>query len=240
MIPPFSRFYLGGENDIRGFEYFTISPWAYIPTTTNSTISYLNPSVLNGSGQPTLQSITVPVLEFAAVRPGGDTELVSNVEYRIPIAGPVSVSLFNDLGMDSIIRSSQLAVSPQSASLLQQQFPNPDFPNTTISPKVAIANGTNFAPRDSVGVELVVQLPIVNAPFRFYWAYNPLRLTNTITQPTGAYYLSSEQKAALPPGVLQTQIVPELNNVIAAQTLRIPTGLFEPSNSFRFSVSRTF
>jgi len=240
VIPPFSRFYLGGENDIRGFEYFTISPWAYIPTTTNSTISYLNPSVLNGSGQPTLQSITVPVLEFAAVRPGGDTELVSNVEYRIPIAGPVSVSLFNDLGMDSIIRSSQLAVSPQSASLLQQQFPNPDFPNTTISPKVAIANGTNFAPRDSVGVELVVQLPIVNAPFRFYWAYNPLRLTNTITQPTGAYYLSSEQKAALPPGVLQTQIVPELNNVIAAQTLRIPTGLFEPSNSFRFSVSRTF
>jgi outer membrane protein insertion porin family len=240
VIPPFSRFYLGGETDVRGFDYFTISPWAYIPTTTNSTISYLNPAVLNGNGQPSVQSITVPVLQFAATRPGGDAQMVGNLEYRIPIAGPVSFSLFSDLGMDSILRSSQLALGPQAASLLQKEFPNPDFPNTVVNSKLAIARGTNFAPRLSTGVELVVQLPIVNAPFRFYWAYNPLRLTNTITQPVGAYYLSPEQKAALPPGVLATQIVPQLNRLISAQTLRIPTGLFEPSNTFRFSVSRTF
>jgi outer membrane protein insertion porin family len=240
VIPPFSRFYLGGENDIRGFDYFTISPWVYIPTTVNSTIFYQNPSVLNGSGQPTTQSITVPVLQFAGSRPGGDTELVSNLEYRIPIAGPVSMSLFTDLGMDSILRPSQLQLGPQAAGLLQKEFPNPDFPNTNVPTQLQIANGTNFTPRVSTGVQLVVRLPIVNAPFRFYWAYNPLRLTETITQPAGAYYLSPEQKAALPPGVLQTQIIPQLNNVIASQTLRIPTGLFEPSNTFRFSVSTTF
>jgi outer membrane protein insertion porin family len=240
VIPPFSRYYLGGETDVRGFDYFTISPWAFIPTSSNSTIFYTNPSVLNGNGQPSIQSITVPVLEFAATRPGGDTEFVGNLEYRIPIAGPVSVSLFNDVGLDGILLPSQLELGPQAASLLQKEFPNPDFPNTIVASRVAIANSTNFAPRDSVGLELVVQLPIVNAPFRFYWAYNPLRLTETITQPSGAYYLSPEQKGALPPGVLQTQIVPQLNNVIAAQTLRVPTGLFEPSNTFRFSVSRTF
>ena len=240
VIPPFNRFYLGGENDIRGFDYFTISPWAFIPTTTNSTIFYTNPTLLNGQGQPTLETITVPVLQFSATRPGGDAELVSNLEYRIPIAGPVSLSLFTDLGMDSILRPSQLQLGPQAASLLQEEFPNPDFPNTVVNPKVTIASGTNYAPRVSTGVELVVQLPIVNAPFRFYWAYNPLRLTQTITQPSGAYYLSPEQKAALPPDVLQTQIVPQLNSIISAQTLRVPTGLFEPSNTFRFSVSRTF
>ena len=36
--------------------------------------------------------------------------------------------------------------------------------------------GTNFVPRMSNGAELQVILPIVNAPFRLFYAYNPLRL----------------------------------------------------------------
>ena len=30
--PPFSRFYMGGENDIRGFDIWGISPIAYVPS----------------------------------------------------------------------------------------------------------------------------------------------------------------------------------------------------------------
>ena len=31
-------------------------------------------------------------------------------------------------------------------------------------------------PRDSTGAEIDVMMPIINAPFRLFYAYNPLRL----------------------------------------------------------------
>ena len=42
--------------------------------------------------------------------------------------------------------------------------------------------GTNFVPRMSSGAEFQVILPIVNAPFRLYYAYNPLRLFKNLPQ----------------------------------------------------------
>ena len=85
-------------------------------------------------------------------------------------------------------------------------------------------------------------LPIVNAPFRFYYAYNYLRLNQTIEPPPGAYSLTDAQKAALPPGVLETQIVPELTTLLlqAQASQRIPPSLLEPKSTFRFTVGRTF
>ena len=32
VAPPYSRFYMGGEDDIRGFDLWTISPIAFLPT----------------------------------------------------------------------------------------------------------------------------------------------------------------------------------------------------------------
>ena len=39
----------------------------------------------------------------------------------------------------------------------------------------------------STGLELQVFLPIINAPFRVYWAYNPLRLDDDHARP-GAHH----------------------------------------------------
>ena len=39
-IPPFSRTYIGGEQDIRGFQIWGISPIAFIPS--EATINVLN------------------------------------------------------------------------------------------------------------------------------------------------------------------------------------------------------
>ena len=103
-----------------------------------------------------------------------------------------------------------------------------------------MASGTNFRPRSSTGIEFVVQLPIVNAPFRFYYAYNPNRLSTLISPPRGAYFLSEATRNSLPPGVLQAQIVPQLNTILDTQAVRIPSTLFEPRQTFRFTVSRTF
>jgi outer membrane protein insertion porin family len=123
---------------------------------------------------------------------------------------------------------------------VQSEFPNPFFPNTTVSQRLAIVPGTNWTPRTSSGVEFVVFLPIVKAPFRFYYAYNASRLNETIEGPSGAYYLSPAQLASLPPGVLQSQVIPLLNQMLQQQVQRFPTALVEPRNTFRFTVGRTF
>jgi outer membrane protein insertion porin family len=132
-----------------------------------------------------------------------------------------------------------LQLDPTALTPLQQQFPNPDFPNLKISNNLPILGG-NFTPHSSTGVEFVVQLPIVNAPFRFYYAYNLLRQTSTITGPRGGYALTAAQKAALPPGILETQIAPQLNMFLDQQIQRLPAGLIEPKRTFRFTVGRTF
>ncbi|HEV2289070.1 MAG TPA: outer membrane protein assembly factor BamA [Candidatus Acidoferrales bacterium] len=240
VVPPFNRFYLGGEDDIRGFEFFNISPWTYIPAAINQTVTYIDPTQLGPTGAPVAKQVSIPMLQYFATRPGGDVEGVFNFEYRIPIAGPVSMNLFTDAGLDGILRPSQLQVDPTSEQQLNSEFPNPLFPNAVVSQRLTIVPGTNFQPRTSSGIEFVVFLPIIHAPFRFYYAFNALRLNQTIEGPRGAYYISPSQMAGLPPGVLQSQIVPVLDQLLDQQVQRFPTGLVEPHGTFRFTVGRTF
>ncbi len=51
-VPPFSRFYMGGENDIRGFDIRSISPVTFIPTATAQQFQYTDPTSLDGRGNP--------------------------------------------------------------------------------------------------------------------------------------------------------------------------------------------
>jgi outer membrane protein insertion porin family len=238
-IPPNNRYFLGGENDVRGFNFYTISPFVQIPFSTSVNVTYLDPRTLN-NGRPALRTLNVPTLEFFPTRPGGDFQNVNNLEYRIPIAGPVTLVLFNDIGFNTILRKSQLALDPEALAKFQQGFPNPDFPNLKIPSQLPILGGTNYRPRTSAGVELDVILPIVNAPFRVYYAYNYLRLTSTITGNLGGYNLTDAVKGELPPGVLQAQIAPQLLLDIAASQQKIPAALLEPAHTFRFTVGKTF
>jgi outer membrane protein insertion porin family len=239
-IPPFNRYYLGGENDVRGFDFYTISPFVSIPYSTSTSVTYYNPNRIGPNGTPILQSLTVPLLEFIPTRPGGDYQNVFNLEYIIPIAGPVTMVFFNDLGLNGILRKSQLSLNPEAVALYQEQYPNPDFPNTHVTANLPIIPGTNFHPHTSAGVEFEVILPIVNAPFRFYYAYNYERLNGTIVGPPGAYDVTDAVKGTLPPGVFTTQIAPELQTILGAQLQHIPAGLIEPKQTFRFTVGKTF
>jgi outer membrane protein insertion porin family len=241
-VPPYSRFYQGGENDIRGFDFYTISPYVSLPNSTTTAVTYLDPTRLDSHGNPTPVVIpNIPVVTFFPTRPGGDFQVVSNFEYRIPIAGPVTLDLFNDIGLNGVIRESQLSLNPGAVSQLQQEFPNPDFRGLSIPGQLQVISGTNFHPRDSLGAEIVVQLPIVNAPFRFYYAYNPLRLTGTILGERGGYYLNPALRNSLASlGVLDSQVAPQLNTFLDQNVQRLPAGLLEPSHTFRFTVSRTF
>jgi outer membrane protein insertion porin family len=224
-VPPFSRFYMGGENDIRGFDIRSISPVVFIPTVTQEPLFYN----INGL----TKSFTLPVLVYTATLPGGDYQASGNIEYRIPIAGPVTMSLFGDVGTDGILKTSALHLDPTGIANITSTFPQAPLAKT-----LGIFPGTNFRIRDSVGIEFGVNLPIVQAPFRIYYAYNLNRLYSQIAAPNP--YVNPETvtnfRNTLGSQIWDGQIVPQLNFLNNPGRLNY----FEPKTTFRFTVGKTF
>ncbi|MGA2711509.1 MAG: outer membrane protein assembly factor BamA [Bryobacteraceae bacterium] len=221
--PPFMRSYIGGENDVRGFDFFSIAPIAYLPS--SATINQLNPNgsqrfqneIVNGVKQQV--AVTLPIPTYQIITPGGDTHGVFNFEYRIPIVGPITLVPFFDAGENRILYRSQLQVNPGQIANLDAQFPQANFASS-----VKIAPGTQ-ALRTSTGLEIDVILPVVQAPFRVYYAYNP-----TVVRE----YLQ-------PPIVLDRSTFPNaatFNNAIQSYGVAYP--FFEKRGSFRFTIGRTF
>ncbi len=247
-LPPFQRLYLGGEQDLRGFDIRTVTPIAFIPVASTQAVTFSDPTRLDGSGSPITRAVTMPLLSYQISFPGGDTSGIFNFEYRIPIAGPVSASLFNDIGTVGIVRTDQLQLNSAGLSALEQQFPGSNVSNT-----LGIDSGTNWKLRASAGIEFVVHLPIINAPFRLYWSYNYDRLSQQVAAPMGSFNgncpsastatvdqncetlanLVSEYGTAFVNSVIQ----PQLNNILNNPE-RI--NFFEERSTFRFTVSRTF
>jgi outer membrane protein insertion porin family len=231
-VPPYSRFYLGGENDVRGFDIRGISPVTYIPSVVDQTISF----PYRGS----VGSLNVPLVVNTIVFPGGDVQGVANFEYRIPIAGPVAATLFADVGSVGILNKGALRLDPTGVANINSQFPLLNQQS-----QLQIAPGTNFHPRASTGIEFNINLPIVQAPFRIYWAYNPVRFHQTIVAPFDSInlnnlYLQCRALGLTDPlkpnscdPIILTPISPYLVN---------PGRLnyFEQRSTFRFTVSRTF
>ena len=182
--PPFSRIYMGGEYDIRGFDIYTISPMGFFPTigqVCNRDNAGNQILALNANGQSTGVCGSFTRFPYNTIQfPGGDTELLTNFEYRIPIAGPVTLAPFVDVGSTFIMRPDQLRLQPSALSSIGNEFPyfKPDLPA-----ELRPIGVTNFRPRGSTGLEIQVILPVVNAPFRVFYGYNFLRLNDTITPP---------------------------------------------------------
>ena len=257
VAPPMNRLYAGGEGDLRGFDVRASSPYVFIPNKilfplTNpdgSTVPF-NPSY------PTIGPIQVPIPVFRIVPVGGDSQFTSNIEYRIPIAGPVTFAFFNDFGLDVNLRSSQLresvlgndaVTSPLygcpyfAGGTCQGGIPGAQIPAFK-GPELSTVAGTNWVPRMSTGAEIQVILPVVNAPFRLYYAYNPLRLYEQIPQQlavSNAQFLSlfPSTPGAVPgtmPGAGQYSAAEALQFYGAQYLLR------EPRKTFRLTVSTTF
>ena len=231
-VPPFSRFYMGGENDLRGFDIRSISPVSFIPVASAQPISFHDPT----AGGAT-RVFTVPVLTYTATLPGGDTQTSGNVEYRIPIVGPVTAALFFDGGTDGILRQGALKLDPTGLASLQAQFPS-----ARVNGQLPIASGTNFRLRGSAGIEFGVQLPIVQAPFRIYYAYNVNRLHSQIVakqpfiEPSEINFLKNAFNG-IDPTIYADQIAPQLQ-FLTNNPGRL--NYFEPKTTFRFTVGKTF
>lgn len=248
-VPIYERYYLGSEYDIRGYNVRSIGPIApfdrYATTRnvvaatnaigTPTPITNLDPAraaEIAALGLLTGQGGANPALLTSSYQfIGGDTQLLGNFEYRIPIFGPASMALFADIGSvfnlrktgTQFINSNFLADdtflgagvvtalaarnAPQvnnfgslflinnrlltTTEFRQYCFLNPfgcptgpqlniqqiflrgeGQRNDVIRVDEAAFNGLGDF-RSSIGVELRVQVPIVNVPFRLIYFYNP-------------------------------------------------------------------
>jgi outer membrane protein insertion porin family len=242
VAPPFQRFYMGGENDIRGFDIRSVSPVAFLPSANQITLT--NPdgtAVLKNPANPHQGNWTVPIPVDQIVFPGGDLSVWTNLEYRITIAGPVAVAPFIDTGIDPILRPSQLQIATvQYDQVISTPFGCAALDSgyncvggKTLSPRppqnLQVLSSTNWQPRMSTGIELQMFLPVVNAPFRIYWAYNPLRLDEQATPPIPI------TRGMFPAGAAGDYTYHLAVNSFAPSFL-----LREPRKTFRFTVATTF
>jgi outer membrane protein insertion porin family len=249
--PPYSRFYMGGESDIRGFDIRSITPVTFIPVATTQQFTYNCNTCLNGFGGPSPRTASVPVLGYTITFPGGDTQGYGNIEYRIPIIGNTfQTVLFFDGGTNGILRKNALQLDPTGFNNLTTQFPTVQQ-DVGLNRQLGISPGTNFRLRGSTGIEFVVQLPIIQAPFRVYYAYNIHRLHSQLLAPPDFIEPSEicdpslgdkcgvlgRLPASLPRDYWLGTARPTIE-----QLLNNPGRLnyFEPARTFRFTVSRTF
>lgn len=250
-IPVYERYYLGSENDVRGYNSRAIGPIAPFDTyiTSRNVVVTRNPSgdpvPAAGIDQRTLDELATigqltgpdganPAIFSRNYRfIGGDTQLLGNFEYRVPIFGPASLAFFADIGSVFNLRSTGTqridseflkddlflgagrltALSLINTPVLESSFGSilyyrgrvmtkTDFINefcrgnrfgcpTSLSPQVQQlytrgevqqntllrVNDSAFSKigdfRSSIGVELRVQVPVVNVPFRLIYYYNP-------------------------------------------------------------------
>ncbi len=250
-VPIYERYYLGSENDIRGYNTRSIGPVAgYDSYVTTRNVVVAN----NISGAPTavpnLDSRTRAELAqlgtltgFSGSNPalisnnfrfvGGDTQLLGNFEYRVPVFGPLTLAAFADIGTVFNLRktgtqyinsnflrddtylgaglSTALAlrnapeIANQFGSILlynnqpitQQEYVDIFCRGNRFACPVSLPAGlqsvylrgeaqtnsvlrideaafSKFSDfRASVGLEMRVQVPIVNVPFRLIYFYNP-------------------------------------------------------------------
>src|SRR5215831_8771146 len=156
-VPFYERIFAGGDFDIRGFDFRSISP-----------ISFITRS-LPVTDPVTFKTTTKPFDDIVYV--GGDTQFIFNLEYRIPLIGQVvSLVPFMDTGNAWVLKTQELERRIVTPGLIQ------DLPAQFLP-------GTNSGLRMSTGIEFQVVMPVLNAPFRVDFAFNPARIDQTFFGP---------------------------------------------------------
>jgi outer membrane protein insertion porin family len=256
VAPPFQRSYMGGENDLRGFDIRSVSPVAFLPNVGSITLTNSDGTPVPKDPQnPRAGNVTIPIPVDQITFPGGDLSIITNFEYRITIYGPVALAPFIDMGIDPILRPSQLQIAveqyesvigtPVGCPILSQTATaNTCSPGSLLNPRpsqdLQVLGSTNWRPRMSTGLELQMFLPVINAPFRIYWAYNPLRLDNPANPPipiTRAMFPCAQRSPACSG---DAKGAGDYTYNLARNAYSPSFLLREPRKTFRFTVATTF
>jgi len=249
VAPPTHRIYSGGESDIRGFDVRSASPYTFVPNRVQFNLT--NPdgtTVPRDPTNPALGNIQIPLPIYRLVSIGGDTSVTSNMEYRIPIVSQVTFALFTDFGLTFDSQPGQLRQSAAGQAVINgASYGCPTVVNGACFGGQSVAfplllktvPGTNFVPRMSSGAEIQVVLPIINAPFRIFYAYNPLRLYKDIPQQL-AVPNSGPDNVNTFKSYFPTSGAGQFSYQQALQYYGADYVLREPRKTFRLTVSTTF
>jgi outer membrane protein insertion porin family len=256
VAPPNNRFYAGGENELRGFDVRSATPYGYVPTRVNFQLTNPDGSCVprDPNNPQDNQCIQVPLPVYGVASIGGDANLTGNAEYRIPVVGPFDVSLFDDFGIDAATSHNQLKQSPEGfASLTAPLYGCPVYNNGSCQGGIPGSEvgfrqnirpiaGTNFVPRMSLGAQASVIMPIVNAPFRLYYAWNPLRLFESpfcndvlVGSKQGSCSAELITRSMFPPGGAGDYSYGEAIEAYGSRYV-----FREPRKTFRLTISTTF
>ncbi|HJU93281.1 MAG TPA: BamA/TamA family outer membrane protein, partial [Pyrinomonadaceae bacterium] len=173
-VPIFERFFLGDEFTIRGYNVRSISPIAPVDTfiTSQNVVVASNPSLepvpipgLQGAaGLGTFTGLTgnnVAALPRSFTSVGGDTQLLGNFEYRIPVIGnTVTLAAFADIGTAFNLRSKSdqnfssnfLADQPFLSTVGLLQCPRFALPIQISLSTLALCNNPNLAASPFLGL----------------------------------------------------------------------------------------
>jgi outer membrane protein insertion porin family len=281
-VPIYERFFLGDETSIRGYNVRSIAPLAPVDsfvtsrnvvlatnqTGTPNAIPELSPYSFLGVFTGVSGSNPFRISRtFTSI--GGDTQLLGNFEYRIPIFGPVSLAAFADVGTafnlrtgeDQFINSQFLPDQPFLGALTLSTLAIAQNRQGPIGQRLAVNAQGGLVARDArvVLADEVFQAlqvgpidPLTGLPVGFYEVF--LRgeaQTNTAVRISESVFSSiSDFRSSV--GLELRFQVPVVNvpfrliyayNPNARQGLQpeLPGFFFNEKKSvFRFSVGRTF
>jgi outer membrane protein insertion porin family len=254
--PLFSRFFLGGEQDIRGYNVRSISPSAPVDTTF-TTQNVVATDVLTGktlkirkSSQATGNSVTPDVINQFVVKDqidttvptfpafiGGDTQVLVNLEYRIPIFGPLQFAPFFDIGSAFNLRG------------LPDQFQRSEFlPNQALSGAVILNPRGEIASRRELRRATPPESQGGLPPgFRTVLISGDKQTSQDVQISSSAhgifdnyrYSMGGELRMQVPVINVPFRLIFALNPNARTQTAVNPF-FFERKRAIRFSVGRTF
>jgi outer membrane protein insertion porin family len=253
--PLFSRFFLGGEQDIRGYNIRSISPTAPVQTSnttqnvraqdilTGSTLKVRRPQNANGNSvaPSVLEQFVVtdqidPTVPVFPAFIGGDSQLVFNLEYRIPIFGPLQFAPFFDIGSAFILNP----VPDQSER--SEFIPNQILSQTILNPRGEITTAKEI--RKATPPESQGGLP---PGFRQVFILGDKQISRDVQLSKSSNSIFDNYRYSMG-GELRVQ-VPVINvpfrlifawNPNARTEADINPFFFEKKRAIRFSVGRTF
>ena len=223
---------------MRGFDIRTVSPYVFVSTVQNFQLTNPDGSpVPIDPTNPRRGNVSVPLPVNNITLPGGDTQFIATPSTEFTYGTSYTGSLcrfWHGLCHAAFTTEAKLRFLTLLNSTI---FGCPAIVGFQCSGGTPFAfsgdlkpvAGTNYVPRMSTGLELQVLLPIVQQPFRIYYAYNPLTLNTLVHSP------SPITRSMFPVGS-----VGDFSFQSAIAALAPDFRLQEPRKTFSFTISTTF